>query len=1713
MKQLLIFLISFSCLTSLFANNYGNEWIDPTKIYYKFDISEEGLYRIPYNVLDNANVNMQADGFKLFFDGEEVPIYVSDAANFGSGDYIEFYADKLRGDFDTQLFKDPEYQLHKNMSLFTDTATYFLTVDVTTNNLRINDVNNNIANTPPAKEYFIHKSVYFTNQSFFNGIGRRFSGVNVYYPEYEEGEGFVGDVFAVGVPNISNTKEVLAYTPNIFNNGPAADIEFKIVGQSDDFFTSPDHILQVKINGDEVVYDQYEGYDVRKYNIDNYPLTSLSSPFTYVQFAALNFSSSADRNAVSYIDIDYPRDFDFSAVGDRFKFNVEATGDVTDYIEITNFPSGTAQPILYDMSNKMRLLGSINGNDVRYHLPIDAAQTRELFISQNSTSAITEITSLTQRTFINYDDVTKQGDYIIITHPSFRTGPDHVDSYADYRESYAGGEYDVVIADIEQLYDQFAHGIKKHPLAIKNYMEYATDTWDIVPENIFLIGKSIKNSKCRNNPITWPKNLVPTFGDTPSDLQFGIYDTLHTPHIAVGRLSATNQQQIFDYLDKVQEYESQTIVDCTEEALLWTKQVLHISGGNDLDQQISFNAYLDNYETIIEDTLYGGNVFRFYKQSSDPIQQTPDELMDSLLNDVGLGMVCFFGHANGLYWEVDVGSASQYANDGKYPFMMANSCFVGDIHKDFGDTGTLSMSEEWTMSPNSGAIAYLAAVQFGFPVALNIYTEEMYRQLSYKNYNKSIGSCMVNAVNEVYDTNYGVQITTEEMVLQGDPAIALNFVEKPEYAISNSDIFFNPPLVSTQIDSFQVNVIVTNLGTALPDSLDVVVERTFPDGTQSIVANKRFEAPEYQDTLSVKVYTDPLEGFGTNTITAYVDFNQEIDELCEDNNITTVNLFVASDNLVPVQPCNYSIVSETPITFKASTANAVIDEQTYIIQLDTTENFNSGFFNQTTEVSTGGIIEWTPGFNFSPNQEYYWRVAKFESGVTDLSWRYSSFIYQPGSLPGWNQSDYWQYLRGTKSENMNLNPNSREYEYQNNVKNIKVQTGFYGGQGGLSGNQYNDIYIDINNIREVTWSCLAECTDNYNGGIQLVVLNPATLNAEVSSIDSINFAGLNDPNCFMDAPCCDEFALGSFDNVHCSATDVPAFEFPTQTIDQLQKLIAFLDAIPDGYYVVSKSIQNHNLEYDPALASYLNIIYDYFNDMGVPEMSTLTASAPFLILSRKGMTDYTPQVQVSSNISDVLFLDVDITGKWVEGTYESVLVGPASDWTSMEYNDFTIDPALNNADNAVINVFGIRTNGIEEFLFSTANMDTSLANINAIFHPFLRLEYESNDFVYNTPPQLDNWTVYFDGVTELALNSSAAFSYTGDTLNFGETFDIEIAIENASGVASDSILVYYEVLDKNNETHLVATSLEAPLGPDSLVVTNASFDTSQFIGLNFLSVTLNPASNTTYWQREKFTFNNILVLPFFVRGDNVNPLVDVTFDGVHILDGDIVSAAPEIAITIHDESEYLALTDTSVAEITLIYPDGTEVVCGYEDTAVEFIPADVNNLQEENVAQVIINKEFPIDGVYTLSVEGRDMAGNLAGDLNYKISFEVINKSMISNLLNYPNPFSTSTQFMFTLTGSQMPDVLTIQILTTSGKVVKEIDMNELGNINIGRNLTDYRWDGTDQYGGTLANGVYLYRVITRMDNNELELYTNTELKTIDDAFSKSGIGKLYIMR
>jgi hypothetical protein len=319
---------------------------------------------------------------------------------------------------------------------------------------------------------------------------------------------------------------------------------------------------------------------------------------------------------------------------------------------------------------------------------------------------------------------------------------------------------------------------------------------------------------------------------------------------------------------------------------------------------------------------------------------------------------------------------------------------------------------------------------------------------------------------------------------------------------------------------------------------------------------------------------------------------------------------------------------------------------------------------------------------------------------------------------------------------------------------------------------------------------------------------------------------------------------------------------------------------------------------------------------------------------------------------------------------------------------------------------------------------------------------------------------------------------------------------------TDSLEVTYNLWNIETSNEYIFDTLIAP--PEAKNITDFEFKVNTIgkSGLNDLRVTAN-----SELVPEKIYNNNVLKLEkhFMVNRDKTHPILDVSFDGRYILDGEIVSPSPLIRIIVKDDNEILLKEDTTDIDIYLTEPceSCTRRRINFSQPDVAWTPATEE--EEFNIEYQPQNLE---DGIYLLEVQAADASGNKAGAVPYKIRFEVINESQISHFFPYPNPFSTSTKFIFTLTGSVIPDEIKIQIMTVSGKVVREITQDEIGNIRIGNNITDYAWDGKDEFGDQLANGVYLYRVIARSNGQELD-----HRQTSGDRGFRKNFGKLYLLR
>ena len=294
---------------------------------------------------------------------------------------------------------------------------------------------------------------------------------------------------------------------------------------------------------------------------------------------------------------------------------------------------------------------------------------------------------------------------------------------------------------------------------------------------------------------------------------------------------------------------------------------------------------------------------------------------------------------------------------------------------------------------------------------------------------------------------------------------------------------------------------------------------------------------------------------------------------------------------------------------------------------------------------------------------------------------------------------------------------------------------------------------------------------------------------------------------------------------------------------------------------------------------------------------------------------------------------------------------------------------------------------------------------------------------------------------------------------------------------------------------------QAPLPGRSTGEVSFSVPTENITSDVRISLVLNPGPE----QPETVLFNNTLSTNFGVDQDVVDPILSVYFDGRNINEGELVSGRPEIRVTLRDDNRFLRLNDTSSYQLKLSYPDGNRETIAMSDARIDFLPADT----DDNQAEIFFRPELLQDGTYELEVTGSDRSNNPAGRLAFRRNFEVINEMRVSNVLAYPNPFTTQTQFVYTLTGAEMPSMFRVQIMTVSGRVVRDIDLLATEQLKVGTHRTDFRWDGTDEYGDQLANGVYLYRVLTSdSDGSRIKKHD-----TGTDQYFENGLGKVVILR
>ncbi len=1697
----LLLLLAFNSNAQL-----NNSWIDYNKVYFKFKIAEDKLVRIPQTTIAAIGLtNTAAKSFQLWRNGQQVRLFVS-AVNpnsaLGTSDYIEFWGKMNDGLADKQLYRDADFQLADKFSLENDTSSYFLTVNTTSTNLRYTNTTNLApSNTRTPDAYFMRSIDYYYKNQINRGEAKPI-GEYVYSSSYDQAEGWSSNPVEPCC-NLSYN----FYGLNLYTDDSSAKMSLRInmAGSA-----ANDRSVSIKLFDNEITDNNYSSpismrnFEYRKSVIQNLPLTFFQNTTDLPVTVINNAANSFDRIVVSSLGITYPSTFNFNyEENSYFTLLPSATGN---YLEIDNFNFGSTPPVLYDETTGNRYIGEIfsTPGKTKFLLPSSSVVRKFRLMNQENPNIIYE-DAITRRSFLKLTLAANQGKYLIVSNASLfddGNGNNFVDLYRQYRSSVAGGSHNAKVYDIDELTDQFGFGIKNHPGAIRDFVRYAVNQFSTKPTYLFIIGRGltyIDQINNQSNPLAEKLNLVPTFGWPASDNLLASLPGLSKPLIPVGRLGAVNPTEISNYLNKVVEYERAQQLANGSADMGWMKNFMHVVGGKDSSENNEFRRYMNSYKAIAEDTSLGAHVETFTKNSTAAIQQANGNRITQLFNN-GLAFVDYFGHSSANTLEFNLSNPEVYDNQGKYPFFNVSGCSAGNffVFDQLRLNGNLTLSEKYVLANNKGSIGFLADTHFGIPPFLNIFNTELYKAISKKMYGYSIGNQIDSVIEILGGSNpsldFFTRIHLEEINLHGDPAIKINSFSKPDFVVEDRLVKISPNVISVADSSFNLNVQMLNIGKAVGDSIIVSVKRQLPNDSVVILYNEMIPSIKYADSLSFNISINPVTDKGLNKIIVTVDKSGRINEMSELNNSVTKEFYIFENAIRPVYPQNFSIVNRQNISYYASTANPLNGDNEYVIEVDTTTLFNSSLKRTASKFGVGGMIEFSSNeinLSFQENTVYYWRVAIVPENDSPYIWNSSSFIYLEGSSLGYNQSHYYQKLQSS-SNNISLNED-RTYHFTKEPKSLTIRTGLFP--------YYNFDQINVNlGFNQIEYyGCVDYGNPNGYNNIQFYVFDTATLlpwrNYNVSDVNGL---------------------YGSLHVCQNDATPYDSsrafFEFNYSDPDQRRSAMEFIDIIPDGMYVAITNLgrETTNTTFidqwkdDTTILGSGNSLYHKLISLGFYEIDNFYRNLPFLYFFKKGSTDF-PSTQVvgpedSSYIDRTFVLDAIKS----DGSIESPVFGPAVSWSSLHWNGNSIDSDT-TLDTIKVNVWGVQQNGTVDFLTTIdPSRDTSLDFVDASVYPYIKLELTNKDNINLTPYQLEYFRINAVPRPEGAIAPSLQFSLK-DNLEQGEPLNFSIAFKNVSETDFEKMMKVKMILtDNDNIAHPIDIPERKIITAGDTLTVDYQIDTRTLVGNNNLFIEFNSDND----QIEQTHFNNILYKDFYVNKDGYNPLLDVTFDGVHILNRDIVAAKPHIQIKLKDENRYMSLSDTSFIKIQLRYPDQSLHDYSYGNQ-MYFVPA--NLASGNNTAGVDFYPQLSQDGEYELIVTGRDSVGNPAGSTDYRVSFTVINKPMISNMLNYPNPFTSSTAFVFTVTGTEVPQNIRIQIMTITGKVVREVTKNELGPIHIGRNITDFKWDGTDMYGQKLANGVYIYRVLTNLNGKKLDKFTSED--EVTDQYFNKGYGKMYLMR
>lgn len=206
--------------------------------------------------------------------------------------------------------------------------------------------------------------------------------------------------------------------------------------------------------------------------------------------------------------------------------------------------------------------------------------------------------------------------------------------------------------------------------------------------------------------------------------------------------------------------------------------------------------------------------------------------------------------------------------------------------------------------------------------------------------------------------------------------------------------------------------------------------------------------------------------------------------------------------------------------------------------------------------------------------------------------------------------------------------------------------------------------------------------------------------------------------------------------------------------------------------------------------------------------------------------------------------------------------------------------------------------------------------------------------------------------------------------------------------------------------------------------------------------------------------------------DDIGPEIELFMNDEHFVNGGLTDSKPLFLAHITDENGINTTGNGIGHNITLILDGNTAEPILLNN----FYESDLDTYQSGKVAY---NLSHLAEGPHQIVFKVWDVNNNSS---EATLDFIVIKEEEIgiSHLLNYPNPFTTNTDFFFEHNQVCNQMQVKVEVFTVSGKLVKTIFETVHSD---GFRSEGINWDGRDDFGDKLAKGVYVYRLSIETEN------------------------------